>query len=291
MIAIYNISDKFLYEILDDYKAIDNKKEIFDEFIRVIFKCSNIRQITVKNIKFKVLDDMRTTLVGQVFAKYENVPFFYSKTKTNNKDFISLIRQKINNLYNNYCEEKICTRKEYMELIKYPKQLYHQWINNDGFTLTSEEIDQVINDKLKFADDVKLKYSKQKMKLKWKDYKDFVYQCLEKAFNNFICLDDFEDKQKFVLSIDTWNEDNFCVRYLCRCLDGGIRDFQKKYYGLYKKGKRSKRTYARCEDCGRMFLSNKNATKTYRCKDCQVKQNKISRQQINKKYYNSKIRR
>lgn len=274
---IYNAKDKFMYEILDDYKDADHnlKEEIFNEFIDLIFNSKNHRQITKRHIQYKILDSNVDTDEGKIFIKYSSIPYIYSKTKTKETDFISLVRQKINNIYNNYCETRICTRKEYMDLLKYPKQLYYQWVDGN-LEIQKKELDAIIQFKLSEADKIKETYAKQKMHLTWQEFKVIVITYAKKAFDNFVPLDEFENKTTMTLMTETWCEDNFYIKYLCRYLDCGIKNFQKKYYGLYRKGKRSKLTYARCIDCGVMFWSNRNATKTIRCSKCQKEKDKIN---------------
>ena len=203
---------------------------------------------------------------------------------TSNTDYISLIRQKINNIYNNYCEPRLCTRKDYMELLHMPKTTYYRWEKyHDENDI--DDLENRIRENLNKAQELKNQYSKQKMQLTWKQFKPFVEEYLRRGFNNYISLDEFENKTKFVLDTDLWTEDNFAIRYLCRCLQNGIKDYQKKYYGLYRKGKRSKLKIKRCIDCGELFWVKNKDNQTVRCAECYKKWREQKSREKSLRYY------
>ena len=270
MVNVYSIKNKYLYEILDDYKTLNNKEEIFQCFMNGIWNCSNSRQIYTKFITFTMLPELVNTNTGQIFYNYVNIPYIASKTMTTNKDYINLIRQKINNIYNNYCEKRLCTRKDYMDLLHVPKQLYYRWEKNNKDECINNLQDK-IEESISKAEELKNQYSKQKMDLAWKQYKPIVEEIIHKAFNNYISLDKYENKNEFVLDTDLWTEDNFCIKYICRCLQTAIKNYQKKYYGLYIKGSKDKVKYKRCINCGRQILVDSKDNQTVRCDECQHK--------------------
>lgn len=270
---MYDIDGKYLFEVLDDYKTLENKDEIFNCFMNQIWRCKNSRQIKVDYIKFTMLPELISTPVGQVFYQYMNVPYYSSKTQTTKMDYVNLIRQKVNNIYNNYCDTRLCTRKNYMDLLHSPKVLYYR-MEKGKEEYDALELKEKLESNLQEADRLKEMYSKQKMDLSWKEFKPVVENILRKSFENYIPLDDFEDKTTFVLDTDIWSEDNFIIKYFCKCLQHGIKDYQKKYYGLYRKGKRSKQKYKRCIDCGKMLMVNIKDNSTTRCKECQQIKNR-----------------
>ena len=57
-------------------------------------------------------------------------------------------------------------------------------------------------------------------------------------------------------------EDNFAIAYLCKGLDGYMRNYQKKYYGL---SINCRKKYSRC-GCGSLYVKNSNRQKL--CPDC-----------------------
>jgi predicted Zn-ribbon and HTH transcriptional regulator len=127
------------------------------------------------------------------------------------------------------------------------------------------------------------------MNLTWKQFKPVVEKYIKRAFENYIPLDEYENKNEFVLDTDLWTEDNFAIKYICNCVQQGMKDYQKEYYGLYRKGKRSRLKYKRCQDCGKMFLVDRIVKNKKRCDECQ----EVLREEQNKEksaryYYNHK---
>lgn len=268
---MYNIEGKYLYEILDDYKHTENKDEVFQSFMNLIWYSNNSRQVFTKYITFTMLPNLVETDIGKVFYEYLNIPYISSKTTTTNTDFVNLIRQKINNIYNNYFEKRLCTRKDYMELLHMPKKLYFRWEKNQNDCENVDDLSKTLKESLAQAEELKNQYSKQKMNLTWKQFKPVVEKYIRRAFENYIPLDKYENKNEFVLDTDLWIEDNFAIKYICNCLQQGMKDYQKEYYGLYRKGKRSRLKYKRCRDCGKMFFANSKDNQSIRCEECYEK--------------------
>lgn len=259
---MYNINDKYLYEILDDFKdaqSEEEKDEIVNEFMKLIWASKNKRVVNKKYVTFKVLNSLLDTDIGKIFNKYSSIEYNSYKSMSKQQDFVSLIRQKINNLYTNHCDSRVCIRKEYMDLIKKPKQMYYRWKNGEEFdtaTLPSQ-IEEIIQQ----SEVVKEKYAKQKMNIAWTEYKTLIAPYFKRMFNNYIPLEDFEDKTKLVINSEFWNEDNFAIAYLCKGLDGYMRNYQKKYYNIPEH-----KTYGRCE-CGGMFVQSKKNNR-FKCDKC-----------------------
>lgn len=259
---MYDINGKYLYEILDDYKDTfdDSKKdEILKSFMKLVWSSKNKRIISNRVIKFNVLDSLIDTEIGQVFNEYSCIKYTVYKSMTKQRDFVSLIRQKINNIYTNMCDGRVCTRKEYMDLIKLPKKLYYRWKNGEEYdiaTLTSQ-----IDDALKDAELIKEKYANQKMDISWGNYKKLVAGYFKSMFNNYIPLEDYEDKTLLSVHTGAWHEDNFAIAYFSKGLDGYMKMYQKKYYGLPEH-----RLYGRCE-CGGMFVQSKQNNR-FKCDKC-----------------------
>jgi len=266
---MYNIEGKYLYEILDDYKESDDKDEVFQLFMNLIWHSTNSRQVFTKYISFSMLPNLVETDVGKVFYDYMNIPYISSKTTTTNTDFVSLIRQKINNIYNNYCEKRLCTRKDYMNLLHMTKTLYFRWEKNQNDCKNVDDLSGILTESLLQAEELKNQYSKQKMNLTWKQFKPVVEKYIRRAFENYIPLDEYENKNEFVLDTDLWTEDNFAIKYICNCLQQSMKNYQKEYYGLYIKGSKDKIQYKRCKDCGKMFVVNSIVKNIKRCTECQ----------------------
>jgi hypothetical protein len=258
---VYDISDKFLYEILDDYKEAitdTDKDEIIKEFMKLIWASKNKRSVYKKDLRFSVSRSLLDTEIGQIFNTYSEISYTSYRSMTKDTDFISLIRQKANNIYTNLCDGDVCLKKEYMDLIKQPKQMYYRWRSGEIYDATAltSQIDDIIAESLI----VKEKYSKQKMNIRWNDYKILIVPYFKRMFENFIPLEDFEDKNHLTVDINTWNEDNFAIAYLCKGLEGYMRNYQKEYYGLSIPNSKQKQVFSRC-NCGRLFKQNKQHNK------------------------------
>jgi ribosomal protein S27E len=157
-----------------------------------------------------------------------------------------------------------------MDLLHIPKQLYYRWEKNSKDECVYN-LENVIEKSLDKAQKIKEYYSKQKMDLKWKQFKLIVENIIQKAFDNYIPLDIYENKNEFVLETDLWTEDNFCIKYICKCLQYGIKNYQKKYYGVTSLNGKSHVKYRRCIDCGKLIVINKKDNQTVRCDECQKK--------------------
>lgn len=278
---MYNADGKYLYEILDDYKdTIDEKQknDIIVSFMKLIWSSKNKRNTYQKDIRFSVSKSLLNTEIGQIFNCYSNISYTAYKSMTINTDFASLIRQKINNIYTNMCDGDVCLKKEYMDLIKQPKQMYYRWRSGEEFDANT--LKDTIETILEKANQVKEKYRKQKMNISWTDYKKLIIPYFKRMFDNFIPLEKFENKNVLTLDIDLWTEDNFAVAYLCKGLDGYVRNYQKEYYGIKRNEKKR-----RCVDCGCLYNVNKKDTKSNRCQIC------YNVYRINQKLITQNIRR
>ena len=298
VIRVYNTQDLYMYEILADYKnanSIEEKNEIFNEFCNLIWSSNNDRRVYKKDITFKINDSVLPDTIGQILKKWTSITYMGYKRSSKETDFVSLIRQKINNIYTNMFDTRVVLNKEYMDLVKTPKNLYYQWKNGRAFT--ESELTEIIDNAISGSIKIKEKYVKQKMKLKWKNYKMEVEKCFRKCFDNYKSLDDYENGNYITLYVDTWCEDNFYIKYFCKSLNGYFKDYQKEYYDVKKRDKKSrclkcgslfKQEYCNqklcnecskyhpietktiiCQDCGKEVSVDSLNTKTIRCDECQ----------------------
>lgn len=270
MSPIYNTEDKYLYEILEDYqdaKSEEEQEEIFHAFCSLLWSNPNKRSVCKKTIRFKVRNDLLPTELGRIFDTWSEVEYTSYRSMTKDTGYASLIRQKINNIYSNLFDERICLQKEYLHLLKLPKSFYFQWIH--GRELDPDTVTAAIDDAMHEAEKLKQKYAGRKMKLSWNAYKKLTETYLRGIFNRFICMDDYEDKTHIHTDTGIWLEDNYCIRYFCRSLDGCFKKYQKEYYGLPKS---SRHPYARCKSCNTLF-EKKHNRQTY-CPACSVKRAK-----------------
>lgn len=257
-------TEKYLYEIIDDYKHSDSdeeKSDIFKSFCSSVWSCDNRRRVYTKTIRFSVRKDLLDTDVGQVFDTWSEVEYKGYKSMSKETDWCSLIRQKINNLYIRYFDKEVILKRDYMSLINTPKRLYYQWI--DGMEMDSDELTTIIGHAIDDAGKLRIKYQKQKMELSWNDYKKVIEGFLQRCFDNCKLIEDYEGKTKLNM-FDFINEDNFYISYFCKTLEGEMLKWQKRYYGI-----RDHKKYKRCKICGAM-IENTGNRKMY-CAKCATK--------------------
>lgn len=257
-------SEKYLYEIIDDYKHSnldEEKNDIFRSFCSSIWSCGNKRRVYTKTIKFSVKKNLLKTDVGRVFDVWSEVEYKGYKSMSKETDWCNLIRQKINNLYTRYFDKEVILKKDYMSLLNTPKRLYYQWV--DGAEMDSDELTTIIDDALDNAEKIKLMYQKQKMTLSWNDYKKVIEGFLQTCFNNCKLIEDYEKDSRHCGIYDFMNEDNFYISYFCKSLEAYMQNYEKAYYGL-KRGRN--KNFKRCKLCGALFDKNHNR-KVY-CDNC-----------------------
>jgi len=278
VIHIYDSSETYLYEIIEDYKDAkteEEKGEIFKSFCSSIWSSDNKRRIYTKSINFKVRKDLLETDLGQVFNTWSSVDYKYYKSMTKDENWCSIIRQKINNIYTRYFDKEIILSKEYMDLLKTPKRLYYQWI--DGIEMSDIDVTRIIDDSIDDSIKVKQRLQIEKMTLSWKDYKKLVEVFLHKCFDNCKLIGDYEDKTSISSRLDFLTEDNFYVSYVNRSLDGEIRKYQKKYYNV-----RDHQKYKRCKTC-RDIIEKTNNKKLF-CNECAKNNERERKRKIAYKY-------
>lgn len=262
--------DKYLYEIIEDYKksvSEEEKNNIFKLFCSSIWSCENKRRTYIKTIRFSVRKDLLDTDIGKIFNTWSDVEYVGYKSMTNKTDWIHLIRQKVNNIYTRYFDSSVILNSDYMELLNTPKRLYYQWI--DGTEMNSNVLTNIINDALYDAANLKILYQKQKMKLSWNEYKGVIDDFFKRCLDNCELIEVFEEKNNYCKLYDFKNEDNFYIKYFCKRLEGNILDYQKKYYGLKSS---SRKGYTRCKKCGKLIVKTNN--RIMYCSDCSYQINK-----------------
>lgn len=265
-----------------DSNSPKEKAEVFKNFCNSIWSSKNRRRTYARAIRFKVREDLLNTEVGKVFDIYSAIEYKTYKSMSNEDDWCSLIRQKINNLYTHYFDKEVVLNKDYMNLLGRPRDLYYKWIYGEEFNVSklTDDIDNALDK----AAELKLTYQKQKMELSWNEYKVLVEEFLQKIFNNCISLSDYEKKVGGISMLFHFSiEDNFYVRYICKSLGLYMMNYQKEYYGV-KRGRNVK--YKRCVECGALIYNSGNR-KMY-CDECAKERERKRKRNIAHKYRKNK---
>lgn len=274
--------DDYLYEIIEDYKSAkteEEKAEIFRNFCSSIWSNKNKRRVYTKTIRFKVRSDLLESEIGQIFNAWSEVEYTGYKAMTQDTDWCSLLRQKINNLYTRYFDEEVILKKDYMDLLKTPYNLYYRWIK--GAEFNANELTNIIDTSIYNAIELKSVYQKQKIKLSWSEYRKLIEVFLQRAFKNCKLIDEYENENltnKYIYEFAS--EDNFYIGYICSSLEGEMMMWQKKKYKL-KRGRNIK--YKRCEDCGDLIEDKSKTRPIIYCKKCREKHRKNTYKKYNEK--------
>lgn len=284
--------NKYLYEIIDDYKnteSEDEKLKVFNDFCTYVWNSKNKRRTYTKTIKFKVRSDLLDTEIGQIFNAWSEVDYTGYKAMTKETDWCSLIRQKINNLYTRYFDEEVVLNKEYMDLLKMPYNLYYRWIK--GVEINGDELTSVIENSIFKANELKYAYQKQKMKLSWNEYKKVIETFLHNAFKNCKLIEEYEYgslTSKYIHELVV--EDNFYIKYICDSLELYMINYQKEYYGLsIPSTTKQHKKYKRCKECGKLIeIKSKKDYSTKYCDDCKRRKTLEKHRKYNKKRIKNK---
>ena len=256
-----------MVEEYKDAKSDEEKDDIFKSFCSSIWSSGNKRRTYTKAIKFNVQKNLLDTEIGKIFDMWSEVEHKGYKSMSKDTDWCSLIRQKVNNLYTRYFDKDVILKKDYMNALKTPKNLYYNWI--DGQEIDSDELTTIITDAVDNSEKLKVTYQKQKMDLPWDEYKTVIEEFFFKIFNNVRKIEEYEDDTKIVNMYSFINEDNFYIRFFCKELEGMMRDYQKRYYGLPQSTRKS---YLRCKSCGKLIKkNNKKDYSTKYCEQCALK--------------------
>src|SRR5690606_14966227 len=113
--------------------------------------------------------------------------------------------------------------------LKTPKQEYFKAVKKRG-NVNYEEVKERIEKALAEAEMVKKESIAKKIDMPFKDYKQLINGFIERIFNNYIPIEEYEKKHgwDFKVFVDSWSEDNFIIKYFCKSLTGYMRKYVKK---------------------------------------------------------------
>lgn len=270
-----------LEQTLEKYKEFSNKQLILNSFLDKLWKskCKHkkYKRYYAYNVDKRLLNN-RQDLVD-LFKKYNKIEYtvcrsFYPREKLNSIDYI---RIHINNMYALLFDKDVYYNKKYYQLLKTPKQEYFKAVKKRG-NVDYGEVKERIEKALAEAELIKKESIAKKIDMPFKDYKQLINHFIERIFNNYIPIEEYEKKYgwDFKVFVDSWSEDNFIIKYFCKSLTGYMRKYIKKL----RSGK-----YIRCAMCGNLVRKRSNSQKY--CGECAKK--KRQRQRAKYKYIHRPI--
>lgn len=260
----------FLNEILDEYRDSDEvrKKEILNNFLELLWKSKCKYKKYKKYSTYKVNEkalNYRKDLIN-LFNKFNKLEYTVCKSYYNKKlDFIDYIRIHINNIYGYLFDEDVYYAKEYYNLLFTPKKEYFKTINliKNNCDFDINDVKNNIENAIKKAEEIKQKSINKKIKMKWNDYKKLVNSFIEKIFNNYMTIEEYEEKYGWDIRIDIdgWSEDNYIIKYFCKSLTGYFRNYIREFRGFKYNDK-----IIHCIQCGTPIKQTSNRRKY--CSSC-----------------------
>lgn len=261
-----------LSEILEDYKEADelHKIEIIEYFTELLWDSKYTYKTYKSYYKYNVSEELlgnRQDLID-LFSKYKVTEFVFCKSyykQTLNS--IDYIRIHLNNMYGYLVDNNVYLSKDYYQLLLSPKAEYYNAIERikNGEVVNIDEIAERIKESLTKAEYIKEKSIEKKIKMKWSEYKSLVNTYIERIFNNFIPLHEYEQMHgwEMKVDIDGWNEDNYIIKYFNRSMTGYLRNYRKSLQPKL------------CKRCKLEISKGKN---NMYCETCKKSLNKINKQ-------------
>ena len=280
----------FLNEILDEYRDSDEvrKKEILNNFLELLWKSKckykKYRKYSTYKVNEKALN-YREDLIN-LFNKFNKLEYTVCKSYYKNKlDSIDYIRIHINNIYGYLFDKDVYYAKEYYTLLFTPKKEYFKTINliKNNCDFDINDVKNNIENAIKKAEEIKQKSINKKIKMKWSDYKKLVNSFIEKIFNNYMTIEEYEEKYGWDIriNIDGWSEDNYIIKYFCKSLTGYFRNYIREFRGFKYNDK-----IIHCIQCGVPIKQTSNRRKY--CSSCWKERDAELNKQRCKRYYNKK---
>jgi hypothetical protein len=236
-------SDYLISGLLEEYKESDDEHKVkfVNEFINSIWKSNYTYKTYKRYYTFTVNEDLlhnRKDLI-EMFNKYSIIEFTVCKSFYD-KQLIpyDYIRIHINNMFGFLTDQNVYLPREYYQLLLSPKHEYFSIIEKlkQGIDVNCNEVEKSITSSLLQADEIKLAAIKKKLEMPWKDYKKLINSYIERLFNNFTPLHEYEEKHGWEMHVDVdgWSEDNYIVKYFCKSLTGYLRNYVRDSLVLEK---------------------------------------------------------
>jgi hypothetical protein len=273
-----------LSELLEEYKTVENKQMVIDEFINLLWSSKYTLKKHKKVYSYEIDEEIfrdRQDLI-ELFSKYKLIEFTFCKSYYKKRlDYIDYIRVHVNNMYAYLVDTTVYLPKEYYQLLLTPKKEYFKTLSmlKNGEKVDYEEVKYKIEFSLIEAEEIKSQVLHNKINLKWSEYKKLINTYIERIFNNYLSPAEYENEHgwEMKVNVDGWNENNYIVKYFCKSLTGYLRNYMTSL-----KPKEIKKKF--CVGCGKEIKSKSNRQKY--CDDCKKKVIKNQTKERVNKYRN-----
>lgn len=221
-------------------------------------------------------DKIESNEILKELEKYKYVEYKVLRSRYDLNEVMveDLVKARVNSNYGKYFDNEVYLGKQYYYQLANYKNIYFRYINGE----CNNVIDEIGNN-TKLVEQYKQESIEKKIKLSWKDYKDFINGCIPKIFDNYIPMDNLVEQGKWKPNDKLeWDEDNYIVKYINKSIDGYIltyiNELKEKYNYIKEK---------QCYNCNKLFRPKSNKAK--HCDKCAKEIRRQKRIKYNANYY------
>ncbi|MFB7817752.1 hypothetical protein ACFC0X_26730 [Paenibacillus chitinolyticus] len=256
----------FLNELLEDYAASADKEELVREFTRLLWQSGCTSKNYSRFYTFKIDGSLlgnRPDLID-FFSEHNRIPYTVAKSFYKGAlEPVDYIRIHVNNVYARLCDPDVYYDKAYYVCLQTPKKEYYKAVQKvkDDEKVDLETIRENIAKEYAAAELIRQQCRHNKLELSWPEYKHLINGFIRRIMDNYLSIEEYESRHGWEIkaSIDGWSEDNYAIKYFCRCLTG--------YMQNYIRDRRPKPVKRKpCIVCGEEFIY-KSSKKQY-CDPC-----------------------
>lgn len=272
------MSRVYIYEFIEDFQCAEaktEKQDIIREFCDRLWRSLPRRKSEARAISFSVASSIKDEY-KKLFEKYNRIEYMGYRSRTQSDDSFVILKQGLNNIYENMCDPDICSTPEYINLLRAPRRLYYDFFQNPNAEADPAAMELEIQGCLAAAEKVKQISAARKVKMSWEQYKRFVERKMFRIFENYRVLD-WTCSTPVVLT-DFIDDDHYAVSYIMSSINGYIKHERFEHLGVRRGHK-----LIPCPNCGAGLIEangafqkcvlcrpvyQKQQTKELKCIDC-----------------------
>ncbi|SEF95479.1 hypothetical protein [Paenibacillus sp. UNC499MF] len=222
----------FLNELLEDYAASSHKEELAREFIRLLWQSGCTSKNYSRFYTFKVDASLlgKCPDLADLFSEYNRTLYTVAKSYYKGSlEPVDYIRIHVNNVYARLCDPDVYYDKTYYACLQTPKKEYYKAVQKlkDDENVDAETIRDNIRRELAAAERIRKQCLENKLELSWAEYKELINGFIRRIMDNYVTIEEYESRHGWEIkaSIDGWSEDNYAIKYFCRCLTGYMLNY------------------------------------------------------------------